>query len=191
MSTEARAIRDAIVERLAGLNGHNEDVRTTPVPQWQPTDLPQISVYILSEDLIPDGDDNVGEPAFVSDIRIGISAMRGFDLNDAQDTALDGDSEAIRAALLQDPDFVNCGPDSLFESVPAWREQRMFPQDGEAYFAELRIEATFRVRVDYPPMTPDDFLRLRQTTRLAGVGEQTPTLTTDTNVRTGRPWSTA
>jgi hypothetical protein len=45
----------------------------------------------------------------------------------------------------------------LFESVDQVTRRTVFPQDGETYFAELRIELTFlTTRREYPPIITDD-----------------------------------
>lgn len=60
--------------------------------------------------------------------------------------------------------------DALFEGVMGATRRWMFPQDGETYFAELRLEITFRTRADYPPVITDDFELLRVTTAFPAGG---------------------
>jgi Uncharacterized conserved protein (DUF2190) len=45
----------------------------------------------------------------------------------------------------------------LFEGITGATRRWVFPTEGETYFAELRLELTFRHRADYPPVIADDF----------------------------------
>jgi len=178
MTTDATAIRDAIVDRLKTLPGYKKPPRKVPLPQQQPNDLPQLSVFIMGERLTPDGDAGAGEPSFVSEVTIGISDMRGF----ATPMVLDGQNDAavdlIETRLLTDPTFVR-GADlskaednparwPLFEAVTGITRRRVYPQDGETYFAELRLEMTFRTRVDFPPIVPDELHSIAVTLKPPG-----------------------
>lgn len=157
MTTAATDIRDAIVDRLATLPGYKTPPRKVPLPQQQPSDLPQLSVFIMSERLTPDGDAGAAEPSFVTEITIGISDMRGFATTEVLDGQNDAAVDLIEERLLCDPSFTTKGPQALFEAVTGITRRRIYPQDGETYFAELRLEMTFRLRVDYPPTIPDAF----------------------------------
>ncbi|MFB0491955.1 hypothetical protein ABIE45_004541 [Methylobacterium sp. OAE515] len=173
MTTDATKIRDAIVDRLATLPGYKTPPRKIPLPQQQPDKLPQISVFIMGERLAPDGDAGAGEPSFNSEVTIGISDMRGFATTDVLDGQNDAAVDAIEARLLSDPTFVR-GVDlskdeddparyPLFEAVTGITRRRIYPQDGETYFAELRLEMTFRVWVNFSPNVPDAFLDMAVT----------------------------
>ena len=155
MSSDATLIREAIISRLSTLPGYVGSIRRQPVPQIQPADLPQLSVVIKSERLSPDGDANAGDLRFIGDITITISDVRGFakqpELDAAQDDALD----AIETTLFNDGTFTKMGPEALFEAVTSISRTRNFPQQGEAYFAELRLEVTFEKRVEFPAIVTD------------------------------------
>jgi len=174
MTTEATAIRDAIVDRLKTLPGYKKPPRKVPLPQQQPTDLPQLSVFIMGERLMPDGDPEEGDLRFVSEVTIGISDMRGFEKPDVLDGQNDAAVDAIEKRLLTDASFTIMGPDALFEAVTGITRRRNYPQDGETYFAELRLEMTFRKRLEFWPETPDDLRHLKITTRPAGASPEAP-----------------
>lgn len=188
MSTAATLIRQAIVERLTGhpdLDGI-ATIRTQPLPQLQNDELPALTIVIMGETLTPDGDENASIPQFVSDITIGISVVTGFAEPFYLDRDLDERIDAIEGALLTDPTFVrgvdrslpkgHPERDPLFEAVSRIQRRRIFPQDGEAYFAELRLELTFVRRVSYPPVIRDRYLKTVLTARPAGSSQHTPSL---------------
>jgi len=168
VTTAAFEIREAIIERLADVPGYKTLPRRVPLPQQQPSDLPQLSVFIMGERLTPEGDAGASAPSFVAEITIGISDMRGF----ATPLVLDGQNDTvvdmIEERLLCDPSFTTKGPEALFEAVTGITRRRVYPQDGETYFAELRLEMTFRVRVDFPPFVPDAFLDMAVTLKRPG-----------------------
>jgi hypothetical protein len=127
--------------------------------------LPACRVFIVSETMAPDGDANAGEPAFESTIVIAVSVIRGFGDPVALAGDIDKDVDCIETLLLTDPTFVRFGPDALFESITQIRRQRIYPQDGETYFAQLRLEMSFLSRVSYPPNIKDDFRSIKITGR--------------------------
>ena len=168
MTTDATRLREEIIARLDTLPGYKKKARRTPLPQQQPSDLPQLSVFIMGERLTPDGDAGAGEPSFNAEITIGISDMRGFATPAVLDGQNDAAVDAIEERLLTDPTFTRKGDPSrdeddplreaLFEGVTGITRRRIYPQDGETYFAELRLEMTFRTWVTFPPNVTDDFL---------------------------------
>jgi len=180
VTTAAWDIREAIVERLSDLPGYKKLPRRVPLPQQQPSDLPQLSVFIMGERLTKAGD---GEPAFDVEVTIGISDMRGFDTPLVLDGQNDAAVDAIEERLLCDPTFTRKGDPSrseddplrypLFEHVTGITRRRIYPQDGETYFAELRLEMTFRAWVSFPPFVPDNFESMAVT--LKRRGEPLPT----------------
>lgn len=152
----ARAIRDAILERVRALKiGASHSIVVTPT--IQPSDLPRVQVLCLQDQMTPDGDSNAGAPSFIIDSTIGVSVIRGFDDPAYMAGQLDADADAIFSATLSDPDFVSFGLGSLFEGVERITRRLEFPKIGEAYFAELRLEMTFRHRCDFEPNVPGDF----------------------------------
>jgi hypothetical protein len=152
VTTNATAIRDAAFTR-AQASGTWTKARKTDVPTLTGTDLPALQVFLLSERMTPDGDANVGVPRFVSEATIGISVVRGFADPVVIDGQIDVDVDAILDGLLCDPTFVGVPPAGagLFEGVTAINRRRLFPQSGETYFVETRLELTFMFRCDFEP----------------------------------------
>ena len=174
MTTTATRIRDAIATRLGTLPGYVGSVRKTPVPQLQPDKLPSLAVWTLTERLGPDGDANAGEPRFVSEITIGISDTRGFADPAVLDGSIDDAVDLIEATLLSDPSFVGFGGAPFFEAVSGVTRRRLYPQDGETYFVELRLEMTFVVRVGFDPVVPDDLVKVTITSEFPPVSGHAP-----------------
>ena len=80
----------------------------------------------------------------------------------------------LQPALLTDPTFVSLGADALFESVERVTRRRLFPKDGEAYFAEVRIEFTFLHRVVFEPVVDDDYAGATVTAKPLGFDADAP-----------------
>ena len=152
MTTIATQIRDAIFTRVSTLTGYTKFQRE-PVPNIAPADVPVVTVFILSENLTPDGDPNAGAPKFEAIATIAVSVLRGFSDPVTLDGQIDVDLDAIENLLLSDPTFVGWGPHVPvpFESVMGIRRQRIYHKDAEAYFIEARLEFQFLNRVYYPP----------------------------------------
>lgn len=163
--TQAATIRDAIVSRVKALQVGTapkvaprfKHVQDDPLPQLQPDTFPAAAVFILSEEMSPDGDGNEGPIKFVSDATIAISIARGGGTVKDLSGKVDDDADVILAALFEDPEFTQFGDDALFESVERIERRRIFPQEGEAYFGELRLAITFRSRVEYAPRLVNDY----------------------------------
>lgn len=158
MTTQATAIRDAIYTRLSALPGYLRFDRT-PMPSMSNEDVPRMGIFIMREELIPDGDGNAAEPRFTATVTIGVSILRGFDDPVVTTGQIDSDVDTIENMLFTDITFVNFGPNCLFESVERISRQRLYPTDGEAYFCELRLEIDFLYRFDFQPNIPNDFSR--------------------------------
>ncbi|TCR60945.1 hypothetical protein [Bosea sp. BK604] len=187
MSTEATRIRDAIFTRLFALKASHgfKTVRRVPVAMLQPDVLPAISVALLSERMTPLGDDNSSALSFDSEVTIGVSVVRGGGVPTALDDQADADVDLIEKLLLCDPSFTRFGLDPglddgnpdrepLFEAVTGISRRRTFPQDGEKYFVEVRLELSFRTSVDFAPLLPDDFRTLVLKARPLGTTYKTP-----------------
>ncbi len=156
MSSAAIAIRDAVRSRIENLRRFVK-ISTIGVPQLQADDLPYCAIFISREAMAPDGDSNVGEPRFVSDVTIAISVVRAFTESSTLDADTDQDFADIANALLTDPTFVRFGRDPLFESIERIDTRRLYPQVAETYVCELRMEMTFRTRIGFEPVVFDDY----------------------------------
>ena len=167
MSSPSTLLREAIVARLSGLDWLPvRTIRRQPRPQLQESNLPALLVILVDETENPEDEANTGQPRFLSEITVGISVVIGEQPPQQLDADLDDVVDRIRSTLLCDPSFVRGvdrsraedDPDRypLFEAVTKVRRGRLFPQDGATYFAEGRLELTFRTRTAYAPVLPDE-----------------------------------
>lgn len=153
--TAAISLRDAIYAKLATY-GEYTTRRKVPVPQLQVEQLPALSIFILTGRDTPDGDGNAGPIALVNEDTIAISVARGFEDPVSLEGALHTELDDIKTRLLTDADFTKMGSGALFEAITAVNRRWVFPQQGEAYFAEMRIEITFVTREVFEPVVDDD-----------------------------------
>lgn len=176
MTTEATQIRDAIFTRLSRLAGYKK-FRKTPVPQLQRNQLPALSVYTPTEDWSPPEEIAFqGEPRFINHATISISVMRGFDDPVVLEGLIDADMDAIENTLLTDATFIG-GEDQLIEGIVRIQRRRAYPLDGEAYFAELRLDITFQFQTFWPPVVPDAFTSVKVS--IEPNGDAAATVTSD------------
>ncbi|SFT11742.1 hypothetical protein [Methylobacterium sp. yr668] len=185
MPSSSTLIREAIIERLQGQDWLPvKAVRRQPRPQIQPNNLPALLVILVDELETPEDEANTGPPRFISEVTVGISVVIGQQPPEQLDADLDDIVDRIRSHLLTDPTFVR-GVDPakdeddperypLFEAVSKVRRGRLFPQEGETYFAEGRLEITFLARTNYDPVIPDVLEHVVITARPAGAGPGTP-----------------
>jgi hypothetical protein len=176
MTSAAIRLREAVIERLslASVFEPFGKIRRTIMPQAQPDDMPLLSVFIMGERSIRDGE---GYPQFETTITIACSVVRGFDDPAVLDGIIDEDVNLIENTLLTDPSFIIKGPDAYFESIESMTRRRLYPQGGETYFSELRLEMEFLTRVDFRPVVPDDYRKTVVTTRPIGEDTNTPGIT--------------
>lgn len=172
MSSIALGIRNAMYDRLANISDYNR-TRKTHVRQLQASDLPALSVLIISEDMTSDGEHNTGVPKFIINPIIGVSIVRGFKRPEDLDADIDADATLILDKLLCDPSFVGFpGPDSddpnpavgLFEGITRIASRRQEHQQGETYLTELRLDMTFVSRIYFEPNVPDHYKGMTITT---------------------------
>ena len=185
MPSPSTQIRDAIVARLTGQDWLPvKAIRRQPRPQLQPNNLPALLVILVDETETPEDEASIGPPRFISEVTVGISVVIGHQPPEQLDADLDDIVDRIRSHILTDPTFVR-GVDPgkavddperypLFEAVSKVRRGRVFPQDGETYLAEGRLEITFLARTNYEPVIPDVLEHVVVTARPAGAGPGTP-----------------
>lgn len=151
MSTQAAQIRDAIYDLLMPLPGFVK-VRKVVQRQLQPEETPCITVLRGDENLAADEDATAGPPHFVHDATFHVSIIRGFDDPVVLDGRSDDDMDLVQETLLRNPDLIG-----MFEGIVAIRRSHAWPQVGDAYYVELRLELTVQYRSEWEPIIPDDF----------------------------------
>lgn len=183
MITQATLIRNAVLTRVRSMVGWGSTAQS-PIGTQQPDKLPFCGVYLLREDMRPDGEGNVAEPRFIHSAVIGLSIVAKGGAADALDDGIDDWIDDILTLLLQDTTFVGFGNGRLFEEISDVKRSRVFPGEGETYFAEGRLEITFEFRTFWPPLVVDDLNKIRMTVRPAHFEPDTPSLRVDINLDT-------
>lgn len=145
--------------------------RSVQLPIWQ-QHIPYLGVYIVNEDMGPDGDANAGEIRFIHRLQIGFQVI--IENNDpvAAELKLDQAFWAIMNGLWRDPDlmnFINSDmPDNVrVEAVERGRRTHEWGSSGlnnEKPSGELRYTATVLYRAEYGARVTDDFLHMHQET---------------------------
>lgn len=152
MNTQATEIRDAIYALLLPLPGF-KTVRKVAQRQIQPEETPCLTVYRADEVLMADEDASAGPPHFVHEATYNISVIRGFDDPVVLDGQSDADMDLIQETLLRSATLIG-----MFEGISSIRRSHAWPQQGDAYYIELRMEMTVQYRSSWDPIIPDDFL---------------------------------
>jgi hypothetical protein len=127
--------------------------------QIQAPSLPFCGVYLLQEQMSPDGDPNVGEVRFRTVARIGIGVIIQNNDTVAAEYQLDAASQALMTGLFADPTLYNNDVFKI-QSFSAGTRQHNFGsigKDNETPIAELRLEISYDLgTITYPPYVPDD-----------------------------------
>lgn len=161
-------VRDGILDRIKAMPffstfsfGSN-----TAVPLQQQS-LPYCGVYLLQEQMTPDGDANTGEVRFRTTARIGLSVIVKNNDFDAAEIQLDKAYQSLTIGLFSDPSLYN---NSVFK-IQAFSNgvrQHVFgnmTKDNETPIAELRLEISCDLGViTYPPDIIDDLEIIHVTT---------------------------
>jgi len=156
-------VRDAVYDLLLPLKGPFVTVRKVPMPTLLPDQLPAISVFLMAEDAPALGLPNMGIIKYTNDTTLGISVTRGFDDPIYLQGGLESDSQFIKNALLTNAQFTRRWYGALFESIPSYRQRYLYMSEGEAYFAELRLEMVFRFPEVYVPDIEDELKEIAVT----------------------------
>jgi len=161
MSTIATYIRDAIMVRLKAADIMQwGSVRTSPFPTLQPDQLPALGVYLMRENYSSDGDGNVGPPRYIVDAVISISVTNLQSDPNALDTSVDNAVNDIEETLLCDGTFIDLrdlNNKPIIDSIPNITRTFQFPQNGETYYLECRLQMTFRFMCYFEPRAPNWF----------------------------------
>jgi hypothetical protein len=170
-STQALQIHDAVWKRLTTKLTGFVSFNTSPFYVVQPANLPRVGVDIL-RDNAQSIDDEVltGEPKYTHYLTIGISVATLASDDMAQFKGIEQQVANIYNILLQDPTFVG-GTDSPIEGITRIDRKTQFSSVGEMPLAEIQIEMTFRYWTTWPPIVPDDFLRMHLETRFEPIDD--------------------
>lgn len=157
MTSLANQIRDAIYDRVVKANAW-KSTRKAPQPTLTPEACPGVGVFLLRETKNPDGDANTGPPKFVANAVISIAVVDVSSKPTVMEGSIDTLIDQIEDLLLTDytllgiTDTVSGLP--IIEAVTQITRIYQFPQTGETYFMECRLQITFEYRCVFPPKTP-------------------------------------
>jgi hypothetical protein len=174
-------IRDMLIAKLvtapffAGFT-----VRKSRQLPTQTNQLPTLGVYLVKEDMTPDGDLNHGDIDMVHNLTIGFSVVIINNDPEATQEKLNQAYWVIMNWLWRDPYLMNMidtraypggvsNPDNVrIEGLAngSWRFFDHPPLNNETPMSELRYEQTLRYRADYTPIILDDFLLMHEETAL-------------------------
>lgn len=131
----------------------------TPALPVQPEDIPLCGVYLLKEDMGPDGDANHGEPRFIHTVAVGFSVWIQNNVPGAAEDKLDRAFMAIFKGLMSDSTLYN-NDEWEIESFQRGSRTHHYGSVGstnETPIAEVRFDLTFNFRTYWPPVVVDAF----------------------------------
>jgi len=180
-------IRDVLFARLVTLPFFQGfKARRSKMLQVMPDHLPYLGVYIIDEQMMPDGDANAGCIRFTHTLKLGFSVFIANNDTVAAELKLDEAFWAIMNGLWRDPFITNMldtwnpaagagNPDNVrFEGVTRGSRKHVWGNAGlnnELPIGELQYEASILYRADYGPVITDDLLHIHvETVPLASDG---------------------
>jgi hypothetical protein len=145
--------------------------------QVQPENLPYLGVYILDEQMTPDGDLNVGEVRFYHTLRLAFSVMIQNNDPVVTEVKLDEAFQAIMARLWPDQYIMNMldtmayghpdamqNPDNVrVEGIARGARRHVWGNTtftNETPWAEMQYDVSCVFRTNWPPVITDDLLHI-------------------------------
>ncbi len=180
-NSEAMLVRNAIFDRIKLMSFFTSfKFGSDSALSIQPETLPYCGVYLLGENMIPEGDPNAGEVRFRSVAQIGISVIIANNDSAAAEMKLDAANQVILIKLLSDPTLYNWsgkyGPVKI-QSFPQCDRAHVFGnvgKDQQTPSAELRLMLSCDLgTIMYPPEVLDDLETIRVETLPPGGDENT------------------
>ena len=156
MTPEAIEVRDAIYDRLVGLQLNASPYFRTaykvPVELEPNDDLPALIVHASREQMSSDGDLNAGEPTFVNDVTLSVYMRLGANSREDADARLNSRANVVLSTILCDADII-----SMFEGVQSVTSTRTFSKAGEQFFGNLQIDIVVQFRTAFEPKIYDAY----------------------------------
>jgi len=142
--------------------------------------LPTLGVYLVKEDMSPDGDPNHGDIDMIHSLTLGFSVIIINNDPEATEEKLNQAYWVIMNWLWRDQYLMNMldtraypggigNPDNVrIEGLlnGSWRFVVHPPLNNETPMSELRYEQTLRYRADYTPIITDDLLLIHEETAM-------------------------
>ena len=178
MSTLATQIRDAAFTRVVtAMPTAFKSTRKIPFPTLTPDMLPALGVYLLREQMSPDGDDNHAMPRYMVDAVIGFMLIDLANDPAVLEGAIDDRLDLIENTLLCDHTFLDLRDTEtdkpIIESVPQISRTYQFPRDAESYYIEARLQMTFRFRCKFEQVLGPDLHEVDVEVRHGDMAEST------------------
>lgn len=162
MSSISNYIRDAMFDRIRTLYPWKV-TRKAPSPTLQIGDVPALGVFLLRETMNPDGDANVGPPRYIVDAFISVAVIDNATDPQVLEGSLDAKVDAIRDALLKDHTFIDLrwtDNEPVIDSIPNITRTYQFPNNGETYYIECRLQFQVRYYCYFDPIAPNALLEV-------------------------------
>ena len=168
----SQVIRDTLFAKTVQLpffSGSSWTRRRSKQLPFQEYHLPYLGVYIISEDMPPDGDLNAGDIRFINDLKIGWQVI--IENNDpvAAELKLDAAFWAIMNGIWRDAKLTNFWqsdlPDDVFiEGVARGTRSHNWGliNKEQTPIGELQYIATVRYRSMFDPVITDELLRIHE-----------------------------
>jgi len=158
-SSYAMIVRDEMLARLKTMPFFSTfKFGTNKSEQIQPELIPFLGVYFISEDLLPEGDANAGEPRFHSSALYGFSVVVQNNDGAAAELKLDEAWVLIMDRLFTDPSLY-LNPNAKIQAYTRGNRTHQFGSagaDNSIPVAESRFTLMCDLGViDFPPIVPD------------------------------------
>jgi hypothetical protein len=165
----AMIVRDAMLTRVKTMPFFTTfKFGTNKSEPIQPERVPFFGIYFINEDLTPDGDANAGEPRFKSSALYGFSIIVQNNDATAAENKLDEAWTLLLDKLFRDPSLY-LNPNAMIQAYTRGNRTHQFGSvgaDNSIPIAECRFTLTCDLGVvDFPPIVPDDYLKLHVETR--------------------------
>jgi hypothetical protein len=152
--------------------------RKSKLFQIQQEDLPYLGVYIMDEQMTPDGDLNAGEVRFIHTLRLGFSAMILNNDPVEAEVKMDQAFQAIMLRLWPDqyimnrldtlpyghPELEHNNPDNVrVEGISRGARRHIWGNSNftnETPYAEMQYDVSCVFRTSWPPVITDDLLHI-------------------------------
>jgi len=140
--------------------------------QIQPEHIPYLGIYIIGEEMVPDGDANAGNIGFIHTLRLGFSVVIQNNDPEFSELKLDEAFWTIMNGLWTDQYICNMldtqsyghpgidNPDNVrFEGIPRASRRHLYGNNSstnETPFCELQYDVSVTYRTDFVPVIIDD-----------------------------------
>lgn len=169
-------IRDVLFAKAVTLPFFQDfKARRCKMLQVQPEHIPYLGLYIIDEQMTPDGEPNSGDIKFTHILKVGFSVIIQNNDPVAAELKLDEAFWALMNGIWRDPYLTNFidtwnpnagagSPDNVrFEGITRGSRKHMWGSAGlnnEMPYAELQYDASIKYRAEYGPVITDDLLHI-------------------------------